>query len=537
MRWHIIFSRNGFPTMEVPFYLFGALGFWIFWRREGKTWALVLSAFFCGAGLYTYQSFKAVPLLFILYAAYERFFQKKGRLLTGRSILVFILMVELVSAPFLWYMVHEKSLGYREKQLFIGNEIMDPKTVLPTLKRWAKTALMFNRAGDGNANQNIPGHRMLDDGTAVFFIMGLAWALARRKDRGPFYGLAGLFIMSLPCLLSIEASHSNRMLAVTPFVAYLAACGLDLFGDLSRPRSKIKQMFPIGLGLFLAFVTFENAYAYFQLQANNYLCWRDYGVEQTYIGKKIETLEKNEKGNWTYFLTMAYYGNPTITYLSYPAFDRVIPFEPSSLYSNTIPSGRSTAFILEEGKIGTLDLLKTLFPGGREDRLRDWDGHTLVYWYEVPQGSFGSLWDRGLRGTYIPSLNWADPPAAVRWDPVLNFCSQVDFPSQMTPPFSVRWRGWVEIPVSGSYQFRALTNGGAEIWLDGRKIFDTKTEQAQKLLLKKGLHALQIEDQQGPDGKYQSFSFVWIHPGSEDWEVVPASVFGKITSTTPKDTE
>jgi hypothetical protein len=71
MRWHVNFSRNGFPTIEVPFYMFGTLAFLLYGYRKGKTWAFCVSAVFLSLGLYTYQAFKIFPLLLAVYALYE----------------------------------------------------------------------------------------------------------------------------------------------------------------------------------------------------------------------------------------------------------------------------------------------------------------------------------------------------------------------------------------------------------------------------------------------------------------------------------
>lgn len=71
MRWHVNFSRNGFPTIEVPFYMFGTLAFLLYGFRKGKTWAFCVSAVFLSLGLYTYQAFKIFPLLLVSYSLYE----------------------------------------------------------------------------------------------------------------------------------------------------------------------------------------------------------------------------------------------------------------------------------------------------------------------------------------------------------------------------------------------------------------------------------------------------------------------------------
>jgi 4-amino-4-deoxy-L-arabinose transferase-like glycosyltransferase len=530
MRWHLIFSRNGFPTIQVPFYMFGTLAFWLFWLRRGKPWALAVSALFCGVGLYTYQSFKAVPFLMLILAVYEYFLRREETKITREHILAFFLMVELVAAPFIWYMVKQGSFGNRERTLFILNEVEEKKSLAPVLNDWFGTALMFNREGDANARHNIPGHRMLDDVTGVFFVLGLAYAFYRRRERGGFYALSGFFVMSLPCLLSTDAAHANRMLAVTPFVAFFAASALDFLGNRAQSFLKNRRAVPAALGILLAALAAQNAYTYFVEQASNDECWRGYGVEQTYIGKKMGQLEEKQPGHFNYFLTTAYDGNHTIAYLGYAARNRTFPLLLRQMMGkNGLPSDRDAVFVLEEGKTGVFDFLKALFPGGHEERCLDKNRHTLVYWYEVPAVAlrFFRGWPQGIQGTYINSLEWSGVPVAVRWDPVLNFTHKFDFPFTDYPPFSVLWNGRLNTPASGLYQFQILTSDWAELEIDGRKIGESPTGEPGKLELSKGTHRILVRYRK-KDGDAMALHLIWKKPGEERWEVVPAAAFGKI---------
>jgi hypothetical protein len=38
--------------------------------------------------------------------------------------------------------------------------------------------------------------------------------------------------------------------------------------------------------------------------------------------------------------------------------------------------------------------------------------------------------------------------------------------------FSVRWRGWVTAPISGTYTFAMTTDDGVRLWIDGQQLID-----------------------------------------------------------------
>src|SRR6185436_2316919 len=54
-RWHVIDTRNGYPSVHISLYAFASLSLWIYFLEKRKIWAWILSALICGLGLYTYQ--------------------------------------------------------------------------------------------------------------------------------------------------------------------------------------------------------------------------------------------------------------------------------------------------------------------------------------------------------------------------------------------------------------------------------------------------------------------------------------------------
>jgi hypothetical protein len=527
MRWHITFSRNGFPCIQMPYYSFIAIALWLYWLNKKNIYCLLGSALACGIGLYTYQAFKTVPLCMLALGLYE--YGNRG--VKIRHLAAYFGVLLLVTAPLLACTLAEKGIGYRENSLFILNEVKKEESLKPVWDNWEKTGLMFNREGDGNPRHNIPGRRMLDDGTGILWVLGLGLLWRYRREPRGFYGLSGLVFFSLPCLLSVDAAHANRMLGVTPWIAFTAATALTALEDWFRIfwKSRI-HLVQTGLIFLFILIPAQNVFSYFVEQAGNDQCWKENGVAQTFIGQKIRLLEEKEPGRLRFLITPTYFDNETIGFLTAGNEKDLLEFQPSQLLKNELPRDRDVFFVLEEGKSGVFEFLKLLFPKGQETLLQDRQGHTLVYFYEVQKAELDSFrgWDRGLIGRYYSSLQDSGPPALVRTDPLLNLTSWKDFPLPPTSNFSICWTGTLSVPESGVYGLRALTFDWSEIKMDGRRVFSTDGLLPGSVKLKKGPHPIQVE-YQNRKGQPPVFHLVWIRPGLDSWEVIPADSFGELS--------
>ena len=521
MGWHLTFSRNGFPTIQVPLYLFGTLAFWLHWLKQRKPWALVVSALFCGLGLYTYQSFKAVPFLMAVLFFYEYRRAPAERPGLRLPLLTYFLLFEGVTAPLLWFMFQHHSWGIREGQVFIGQAVADQKSLWPLVKSVVDTLLMFNRSGDTNPLHDLPGRRMLDDLTGAFFILGLGHAFTRRKERDGFYALAGLGLMLLPGLLTIDAPHANRLLAATPFVAYLAARGgLSMVDNAKKIWGGSKAgTWAVGIVLLTA-VTAQNVHGYFVDQANDPDAQQAAGPEANLLGRNLETLIKTLPPKQYYFLDPTYFENPTVQFLSFPRREQVKELNLQELCGDRLPKDKTAFFLFDPQKSGWAGFLRVLFPEMVE--LKKSDKGTFIYECVASKEALAKVrsWHKGLKGTYIGSGSWDAAPLITRQDPVLNFISPKDFPFNGPPPYRIRWTGTLEAPQSGPYQFQVLTTDKAKLWLDGKEVALEKD-----LALRTGTHKLRLEMEKN-GGKVMALHLVWQRPGRAGWGVVPATAFG-----------
>jgi len=521
MRWNWIETRNGYPSIQVPFYLFGALAFWTYWVQSRKKWALLLSALFVGVGFYTYQAFKIVPLLMAAIAHFEYWSEKKK----NRSLkpyLAYFAVVLLLILPLLTVMAQRGILGHREADLFIGTKIVQEHSLKPLWDVWTGTLLMFNRSGDPNPRHNIPDHRMLDDGTAVFFILGLFLAWRKRKEPAGLVPFLGFGVMLLTGLLSTDPAHSNRLVSLTPFVAYFAATAFAFFWDQAQASFK-KSLIPAMIGiLVLAAMAAQNAYAYFVIQARDPQCHEAFGLEENHIGRNIEVYEKSLPPLQHYFIDPSYFGEHTIAFLSYPDRQDVLPMNIQDWVQNRVSKDKLAFVFLNPQKSGWVDFLNSLFPEMKvvkDEKLGVWDYECIIQKKWLLEAK---PWRRGLDGIYISSSNWDSKPVIIQSDPVLNFTSKFDFPFTQPPPFRIRWTGTLDIPKTGDYQFQVLTTDLVQLKLDRKEVAWEKP-----LRLAAGPHQLKL-DFEKDSGDTLALSLIWKKTGADNWEVVPATAFGPL---------
>jgi 4-amino-4-deoxy-L-arabinose transferase-like glycosyltransferase len=514
MRWNWIETRNGYPSIQVPFYLFGALAFWTYWIHHRKKWALLVSAAFVGVGFYSYQAFKIVPFLFLVYAAYE-FLSLREKKRSFKTFLPFFLVVLASIFPLLTVMAQKGILGHREADLFIGTKVVQENSLKPLWDVWTGTALMFNRQGDENPRHNIPGHRMLDDVTGILFILGLALAWRHRREREGFYPLAGFGAMLLTGLLSIDPAHSNRLVSLTPFVAFFAGNTLNFFWQSSKTFFKNSKIPAVLLGALLIILTAQNTFTYFDLQANNEECQSAFGLEQNIIGRRIEFIERHFPSLVHFFIDPSFFRNNTVQFLVYPGRHNISEFNLQEWAAGQMPKDKPLACVLlGPQKSGWVNFLDAFFPNLL--LLNE----SIIYERLIEKKRLMETkpWTRGLKGIY-----WNVKPVTVQRDPVLNFTSKFDFPFTSYPPFRIRWTGMLEAPKTGFYQFQVLTTDNAQLWL-----YQHPIPMEKAWFLKAGQHPLRL-DFEKDSGDNLALTFIWKKPGDDKWEVVPATAFGKLS--------
>ncbi|HJT23861.1 MAG TPA: PA14 domain-containing protein, partial [bacterium] len=276
--------------------------------------------------------------------------------------------------------------------------------------------------------------------------------------------------------------------------------------------------------LLLAAMAGLNTQTYFGDQARNQACQEAFAPAASFIGRNIEVSWKDFPGLNRYFITPSLFHHHTVDFLAYTARPNLYPFNLRDWVSGKIPRDKAIHLYLEPEQSGELEFVRALCPDSALVSYPSIFGSPEMGYCWIPKEEKHSSkpWEGGLKGVYISSSAWNAKPLAVQRDPVLNFTSKFDFPFTQPPPFRIRWRGSLEIPKSGDYQFQVITTDETQLWLDGKPV-----SWAKPLRLSPGAHALRL-DFEKDSGDTLALNLIWKKPGEDKWQVVPATAFGKI---------
>ncbi len=432
MQWHVTLSRNGHPIVTTVFYVVAMLTFCRMGWRKGQIIYWVLSGFFAGVGFYAHPSFRACFLLLVVLLVFEYRFDKGKTRSHLKGIGIFVLVCLAVSWPCWKSMLHNHWLigATYDDHLFVGQKMLEEKSLEPFWKNLYRAPLVLIRIGSPYTQDSLPGHPLLDHVTAVFFVLGFFAGIRRWKERKYFYGLAGLTVLCLPGLLSIDPTHASRVLCISPFVAYLAANAVFEFWERLSFSAGGRKFFMV-LGVCLAlFIVSENFMVYFIDRPRDMAVWLEADAAPMKIGQAIA----REGDAYDYYLSPAFFGRFVVLFLGHSQQSHMHSLDlPGSFRFLSPSSGRGLFFILQEGRTGVLKVLQELYPEGVTEKLLDpWD-QPYLYFFHVPPRACGL--NRGLRG--VP------------------YGSYVDFPRNLPKkPFKIHLTGSYWVEQQGTYRYR-----------------------------------------------------------------------------------
>jgi hypothetical protein len=403
MRWHINFSRNAFPSIQVPFYMFGTLGFLLWGAQQNKRWSFIAAALFFAGGFYTYQAYKLFPLLLAFYAVYEFVFRRKIFLANIKNIIWFVGLSTLLLLPMFYDVAVNNHWGDRETTVSILPQLKDTHSLKPFFRVLGDTVMMFNRKGDNDPRHNLPGHRMLDDISGILLVLGLFSSLLKVFWREYFYMLAGFFIMSLPCILSNDGAHANRMLGTTPFIAFIIATSLStLWGQAVNWSGRLGEKIFMGLfGIFLVGMTVQNFNIYFNQQGSNLDCWKSYCVIGPALGEAIK--EKGPEYDSFVIDGFNYQSDYGLKFYDYSNLSQLHPFSiPDSFVPLSTPANHGLFFGLASWSDDIVKTLKMLYPQGKLMWEMDPSGSPFLCFFDVP----AAIWaqSKGLKAQFDGKL-------------------------------------------------------------------------------------------------------------------------------------
>lgn len=215
--WHITLSRIGYRAILMPMFVF--LLCYLIARAADKQrdWDYALIGLLVGLGMYTYNSWLLAPLA--LAAALAAHFIVRRNMTFGdlvRCLVIAGVGAFLVFVPLGRYAVEEpETYLMRVASRITSNETPLPADTLGVfVDNLKRTLAMFNYRGDSVFVVNVPYQREMEFFTAVLFVLGMGFVLARWR-RGYNIALLSVFlVMLMPSALSIafpnEVPSSDR---------------------------------------------------------------------------------------------------------------------------------------------------------------------------------------------------------------------------------------------------------------------------------------------------------------------------------------
>jgi 4-amino-4-deoxy-L-arabinose transferase-like glycosyltransferase len=128
---------------------------------------------------------------------------------------------------------------------------------------------------------------------------------------------------------------------------------------------------------------------------------------------------------------------------------------------------------------------------------------------------------KGLIGTYYENDSWSGTPALIRIDPFVDMYIHI---LPIARPYTVDWRGQINLPTDGDWAFGLRVNGQAQLFIDDQLIVDA-TEPTDYLegrtAFDAGWHRIQIRFLDYLGGSRIHLS--WTPPGGTQ-QIVPSNM-------------
>ncbi|MGI8908030.1 MAG: ArnT family glycosyltransferase [Candidatus Sumerlaeaceae bacterium] len=280
-RWHLHFSRTIFRAVLPPFFLLGVILFWLRWRERGRMLDAWLCGMLLGAGMYTYLSFRLVPIIMLALVVWEfgkrrMSWRKDGRGLAAvaaGAILTFMpLGVDYVRHP-VHFTGRTGEISMFEKTVKTVNpsgvevEQRVDKSATEAVRDLCSNAVdvarMWTIKGDHVGKHNLPYAPVFDWASGSVFYIGVIWCVWNwRRELSAFLTLAWLFVFSLTSIFSFGAPNLLRMQGATPAVMFAYLFGLRWLAGLVQFRISPAVRYGVAGAFVLLFMSMQ-LYVYF----------------------------------------------------------------------------------------------------------------------------------------------------------------------------------------------------------------------------------------------------------------------------------
>ena len=337
--WHIFLSRPAFEANLASFLVIAALYFFLIGLT--RRWFWVLSIFFLGLSVHTYNSARVfVPLiLIILFWLYKKKIlegikQRKKEAFLSLAILILFFAPLIFSftspegwARFRWVKILDQGAINRINMARGSSTLPKP---LPRLIHNKATyfSLAFARnyvsnfspkylflKGGTNYQYNIPGQGIIFPIQAPLILLGLYWLFKKRKLKEAKLIFFWWLLAVIPSAATQENPHVLRTILVLPVPLVMAALGFNQVWVWLKKKKLWQFLLLFSFSLVLTFSLINFWKSYLGSYRENYSWAWQYGYKQA-----AEFIEENGDDYQKIYLTKKY-GEPHEFLLFYLKWD------------------------------------------------------------------------------------------------------------------------------------------------------------------------------------------------------------------------
>jgi 4-amino-4-deoxy-L-arabinose transferase-like glycosyltransferase len=393
-RWATTFSRVSWDPALVP--LFAILSVLFFVRavqtrpdeqplRHYGFFALAGASL--AAGLYSHPSFRVVPIVMAVFVLYV--LVREWRMLWKRRIgmVVYAATFAIVLAPLAHFaLFNQDKFLERTRTVSVFREVENQESWDPLRNNVRANFRMMNVAGDRNGRHNLPGEPMLDDVTAVWFVLGFAvsfWSIRswRRGAIWPWYVLA---LVPGALTITFENPSAIRVIGAIPPIYLMAALSIAVFYRALIPYRGGSVVFLVLVGSLLVLSGGFNYHTFFERQAKNQHVHDGFTPEYRHVGEVIA----RQADRSDVYVSAQFRGHPAVRTLGHQK--DVALYMPSTnlLFPTT---GRDVVLIPAERQLGIVPMLRQLYPNLHVDERMSPHDEVLFASVTIPSGDIDSL--------------------------------------------------------------------------------------------------------------------------------------------------
>jgi Dolichyl-phosphate-mannose-protein mannosyltransferase len=381
--WHLLYSRVGERAILAPLFALVTLDFFLRALESARlldhlAWGAAL-----GLGLWTYTSFRAIPLALAGFLLVRRFIGPDRRALPAPGRRAFLAGGGL-AALILVLLIARSPIGVTQFLLRGSYVTLPPKTSLGLNLLHALTMINYFPAryavvqsqefiSDGISTTfgliGLEPESIVTAALATLGILYAAWRVWRRRDAACLLLL--LCFLALGLTVGLAGPSLTRMLLNLPWLCLFASLlAWRLFDDLAGLRRPFTVWLAAAALLGLASTTCVQGYRQYFLRAGSSSeAMQNFGATQTIMGMFVRSLPPDQEIYVLHTLRV-----DTLTYLIGDRPEVHLVTDPSSLdYNAIIHLPKTVTFVVEYARLFAepMRLLVTRYPQGEMSQIAD----------------------------------------------------------------------------------------------------------------------------------------------------------------------